>query len=44
MWMEKHMAEEMGKKKWMMAKAKELGIDMGMEKESEWSESDGDDM
>jgi len=41
-WMEAHMAEEMMKKEMMEAKAKELGIDMG--KDSEWSESDGDDM
>jgi len=42
-WMEAHMAEEMMKKEHMEAKAKELGIDM-KGSESEWSESDGDDM
>lgn len=41
-WMEAHMAEEMMKKEHMMMKAKELGIEMG--KESEWSESDKEDM
>lgn len=43
--MEGMIAEEMGKKMWMEAKAKELGIDHGKgEKESEWSMSSGDDM
>jgi len=42
MWMEAHIAEEMMKEKHMMMKAKELGIEM--DKESEWSESDKEDM
>ena len=41
-WMEEHMKEEMMKKEHMMMKAKELGIEM--DKESEWSESDKEDM
>jgi len=43
-WMEAHMKEEMMEKKMMMDKAKELGIEMGKDGESEWSESDGEDM
>merc|ERR1739844_36825 len=41
-WMEEHLKEEMMKKEHMMMKAKELGIEM--DKESEWSESDKEDM
>ena len=53
-WMEAHMKEEMMKEKMMMAKAKELGIDMDMhekkgdkmmgeyEKDGEWEEKDGE--
>lgn len=40
--MEEHLKEEMMKKEHMMMKAKELGIEM--DKESEWSESDKEDM
>merc|ERR1711994_304147 len=40
-WMEAHMKEEMMKKEMMMAKAKELGIEM--DKESDWSDKEEGD-
>jgi len=44
LWMEEHMKEEMMKKEMMMMKAKELGIEMDKGSDSEWSESDKEDM